>query len=171
METAECGAACLAMVLAAFGRWESLDAVRDSCGASRDGTSAADLVAAADRGERDGVIGQERLQLCAPLLFGAPVGGLDPTAQPAPVGHRGPGGDVVAVDLAADRGHIGHHRPQHIVAGGQLPGKMGEFGVDQPLGRAGEPAELAPLYVLLASDESSYTTGGAFGANGGKGNP
>lgn len=47
METAECGAACLAMVLAAFGRWESLDAVRDSCGASRDGTSAADLVIAA----------------------------------------------------------------------------------------------------------------------------
>lgn len=47
METAECGAACLAMVLAAFGRWESLDAVRDSCGASGDGTSAADILAAA----------------------------------------------------------------------------------------------------------------------------
>ena len=47
MEMAECGAACLAMVLASFGRWETLDAVRDSCGASRDGTSAADLLAAA----------------------------------------------------------------------------------------------------------------------------
>jgi len=57
------------------------------------------------------------------------------------------------------------------VAGGQLPGKMAEFGQDTPLGRAGQPAELAPLYVMLASDESSFTTGGAVGANGGKGNP
>jgi NAD(P)-dependent dehydrogenase (short-subunit alcohol dehydrogenase family) len=57
------------------------------------------------------------------------------------------------------------------VAGGQLPGKMGEFGKQTPLGRAGQPAELAPLYVTLASDESSFTTGGVFGANGGKGNP
>jgi NAD(P)-dependent dehydrogenase (short-subunit alcohol dehydrogenase family) len=57
------------------------------------------------------------------------------------------------------------------VAGGQLPGKMGEFGRETPLGRAGQPAELAPLYVMLASDESSFTTGGVVGANGGKGNP
>ncbi|MFW2831321.1 SDR family oxidoreductase [Sphingomonas sp. ID0503] len=57
------------------------------------------------------------------------------------------------------------------VAGGQLPGTLGEFGQDTPLGRAGQPAELAALYVALASDETSFTTGGAFGANGGKGNP
>jgi NAD(P)-dependent dehydrogenase (short-subunit alcohol dehydrogenase family) len=57
------------------------------------------------------------------------------------------------------------------VAGGQLPGEMGKFGQDTPLGRAGQPAELAPLYVMLASDELSYTTGGAVGANGGKGSP
>ena len=57
------------------------------------------------------------------------------------------------------------------VAGGQLPGTMGKFGQDQPLGRAGQPAELAAHYVLLASGESSYTTGGAVGGNGGKGNP
>ncbi|MCO5089496.1 MAG: cysteine peptidase family C39 domain-containing protein [Bosea sp.] len=47
MEAAECGAACLAMVFAAFGRWEPLDRIRDSCGVSRDGTSAADIVTAA----------------------------------------------------------------------------------------------------------------------------
>jgi ABC-type bacteriocin/lantibiotic exporter with double-glycine peptidase domain len=47
MESAECGAACLAMVLASFGRWESLDAIRDACGVSRDGTSVADIVEAA----------------------------------------------------------------------------------------------------------------------------
>ena len=51
MEAAECGAICLAMVLAAFGRWETLDDIRDSCGVSRDGTSADSLIAAArDRG-------------------------------------------------------------------------------------------------------------------------
>ena len=57
------------------------------------------------------------------------------------------------------------------VAGGQLPGKMGEFGKTQPMGRAGQPVELAAHYVLLASEDSSYTTGGAVGGNGGKGNP
>ena len=55
------------------------------------------------------------------------------------------------------------------VAGGQLPGKMGEFGQDTPLGRAGQPAELAPLYVALASGELSYTDGSVWGANGGTG--
>ena len=55
------------------------------------------------------------------------------------------------------------------VAGGQLPGKMGEFGQNTPLGRAGQPAELASLYVTLADNASSFTTGSAFGANGGTG--
>ena len=57
------------------------------------------------------------------------------------------------------------------VAGGQLPGTLGEFGQDTPLGRAGQPAELAPLYVMLASEEASFSTGTAVGAHGGKGNP
>jgi NAD(P)-dependent dehydrogenase (short-subunit alcohol dehydrogenase family) len=55
------------------------------------------------------------------------------------------------------------------VAGGQLPGQLGEFGQDTPLGRAGQPAELAPLYVALASGDLSYTSGSVFGANGGTG--
>ena len=53
------------------------------------------------------------------------------------------------------------------VAGGQLPGEMYKFGQETPLGRAGQPAELAPLYVMLASGELSYTDGSVFGANGG----
>ncbi len=57
------------------------------------------------------------------------------------------------------------------VAGGQLPGKMGEFGANSPLGRPGQPAELASLYVLLASQEDSYSTGQVFGATGGRGGP
>ena len=55
------------------------------------------------------------------------------------------------------------------VAGGQLPGKMGEFGVATPIGRAGQPAELASLYVTLADPGTSFTTGSVFGANGGTG--
>lgn len=55
------------------------------------------------------------------------------------------------------------------VAGGQLPGKLGEFGQDTPLGRAGQPAELASLYVALAENGASFTTGSVFGANGGTG--
>ena len=57
------------------------------------------------------------------------------------------------------------------VTGGQKPDKLPRFGADTPLGRAGQPAELAPLYVLLASEESSYSTGQVFGAVGGRGGP
>jgi NAD(P)-dependent dehydrogenase (short-subunit alcohol dehydrogenase family) len=55
------------------------------------------------------------------------------------------------------------------VAGGQLPGQMAQFGQDTPLGRAGQPAELAPLYVTLAASGTSFTTGSVFSANGGSG--
>lgn len=55
------------------------------------------------------------------------------------------------------------------VAGGQLPGKLGEFGQDTPLGRAGQPVELAALYVTLADPTVSFTSGSVFGANGGAG--
>lgn len=55
------------------------------------------------------------------------------------------------------------------VAGGQLPGEMDKFGQDTPLGRAGQPAELAGLYVALADPSISFTSGSVFGANGGTG--
>lgn len=57
------------------------------------------------------------------------------------------------------------------VAGGQLPGDMAKFGQNTPLGRAGQPAELAAMYVMLASDEASFSTGTSVGAHGGKGSP
>ncbi len=46
--------------------------------------------------------------------------------------------------------------------------KNAEFGADTPLGRPGQPAELAPLYVFLASEESLYISGEVIGATGGK---
>ncbi len=45
--------------------------------------------------------------------------------------------------------------------------KVGDFGSQTPLGRAGQPAELAPAYVFLASQESSYITGERIGVTGG----
>jgi NAD(P)-dependent dehydrogenase (short-subunit alcohol dehydrogenase family) len=48
------------------------------------------------------------------------------------------------------------------------PDQVKDFGGDTPLGRAGQPKELAPIYVLLASDEASYMTGGAYPVTGGK---
>lgn len=56
-------------------------------------------------------------------------------------------------------------------SGGQAPDKIPTFGASTPLGRPGQPAELAPVYVLLASQESSYATGQVVGASGGDGNP
>ncbi len=55
------------------------------------------------------------------------------------------------------------------VAGGQLPGKLGEFGKKTPLGRAGQPAEFAAIWVALADPTTSFTSGSVFGANGGTG--
>lgn len=55
------------------------------------------------------------------------------------------------------------------VSGGQLPGKLGEFGQDTPMGRAGQPAECAALFVALASDDASFSSGTVFGADGGNG--
>lgn len=53
------------------------------------------------------------------------------------------------------------------VSGGQFTENLPDFGRDTPLKRAGQPVELAGLYVFLASQESSYSTGGVFAATGG----
>jgi NAD(P)-dependent dehydrogenase (short-subunit alcohol dehydrogenase family) len=48
------------------------------------------------------------------------------------------------------------------------PDQVEGFGADTPLGRPGQPAELAPVYVLLASDEASYLTGAGVAVTGGR---
>ncbi|PJJ65071.1 SDR family oxidoreductase [Compostimonas suwonensis] len=49
------------------------------------------------------------------------------------------------------------------------PDKLPSFGQDTPLGRAGQPAELAPAYVFLASSEASYVSGAVLPVTGGRG--
>ncbi len=57
------------------------------------------------------------------------------------------------------------------VSGGASTGKVVTFGATAPLGRPGQPAELAGIYVRLAEDDGSYTTGNIYGAGGGQGQP
>ncbi|MBZ0307348.1 MAG: SDR family oxidoreductase, partial [Anaerolineae bacterium] len=45
--------------------------------------------------------------------------------------------------------------------------KVAKFGSDVPMGRPGQPEEVAPCYVFLASDDSSYITGQVLHPNGG----
>ncbi|HTB97060.1 MAG TPA: SDR family oxidoreductase [Terracidiphilus sp.] len=52
-------------------------------------------------------------------------------------------------------------------SGGQPDKKIPAFGTETPMKRPGQPVEMAPLYVLLASQESSYVTGEVYGATGG----
>jgi NAD(P)-dependent dehydrogenase (short-subunit alcohol dehydrogenase family) len=57
------------------------------------------------------------------------------------------------------------------VTGGQPTEALGSFGEDTPLGRMGQPVEMAPAYVFLASPESSYVVGETLNLNGGMPTP
>ena len=46
--------------------------------------------------------------------------------------------------------------------------KVVKFGENVPLGRPGQPAELAPIYVMLASDEASFVSGARIAVTGGR---
>ena len=54
-------------------------------------------------------------------------------------------------------------------SGGQPDEKVRQFGADTPLGRPGQPVEIAPLYVTLASDACSFTSGQVWCSDGGDG--
>ncbi|WP_031523877.1 SDR family oxidoreductase [Siccibacter colletis] len=54
-------------------------------------------------------------------------------------------------------------------SGGQPQEKVMQFGASAPLGRPGQPAEIAPLYVLMASQESSFSSGQVWCSDGGTG--
>jgi len=57
------------------------------------------------------------------------------------------------------------------VSGGATQEALKSFGGQTPLGRPGQPVELASVYVQLAAADSSYTTGHIYGVSGGSGNP
>ena len=57
------------------------------------------------------------------------------------------------------------------VSGGATQEKLKQFGGDTPLGRPGQPVELASIYVQLAASDASFSTGQVYGAAGGSGQP
>ncbi|MDQ7948277.1 MAG: SDR family oxidoreductase [Pedobacter sp.] len=57
------------------------------------------------------------------------------------------------------------------VSGGATMEKLTTFGKDTPLGRPGQPAELGSIYVQLAANDASFSTGQIYGAAGGAGQP
>ncbi|GGF26429.1 SDR family oxidoreductase [Hymenobacter cavernae] len=57
------------------------------------------------------------------------------------------------------------------VSGGATQEKLKKFGGDTPMGRPGQPVELASIYVQLAASDASYATGQVYGAAGGGGQP
>lgn len=57
------------------------------------------------------------------------------------------------------------------VSGGASPSKLVKFGGQTPMGRPGQPAELASIYVQLAASDASYATGQIYGSTGGAGQP
>jgi NAD(P)-dependent dehydrogenase (short-subunit alcohol dehydrogenase family) len=57
------------------------------------------------------------------------------------------------------------------VSGGASLEKLQQFGSQAPMGRPGQPAELASIYVQLAASDASYATGQIYGAAGGGGQP
>ena len=52
-------------------------------------------------------------------------------------------------------------------SGGSRPEKMAHFGEDTPMGRAGQPNEVAPAFLFLACEDSSYMSGQVLHPNGG----
>lgn len=58
----------------------------------------------------------------------------------------------------------------HLKAGSTIikAEKVESLGADSPMGRAGQPAELAPAYVFLACEDSSYMSGQVLHINGGE---
>jgi NAD(P)-dependent dehydrogenase (short-subunit alcohol dehydrogenase family) len=57
------------------------------------------------------------------------------------------------------------------VSGGASMEKLEKFGGNTPMGRPGQPAELASIYVQLAASDASYATGQVYGSSGGAGQP
>lgn len=80
--------------------------------------------------------------------------------------------DMISPPDHGEKTYVGHGRlagRRALITGGDSG--IGRAAAIASMGRAGQPAELAAVYVLLASSESSYATGQVYGASGGRGDP
>ena len=107
------------------------------------------------------------------LLDLAPVAVSSVTEQVAAAEALLPGPVIDLAQLLAERGIRANAVAPGPVWTPLIPATMPEdkvesFGEQTPLGRAAQPAELAPVYVLLASDEASYVSGARVAVTGGK---
>ena len=110
------------------------------------------------------------------IINTASVQAYNPT--PALLAYAATKGAIVTFSKALAQDAIQRGVRVNIVAPGPIwtplipatmpPDHVAEFGADTPLGRPGQPAELAPVFVFLASQESSYITGEVVGVTGGK---
>src|ERR1700689_1896092 len=73
--------------------------------------------------------------------------------------------------IRVNGGAPGPKRTPLQVSGGPFPEKQQKSGSQTALGRAGMPAELAGIYVLLADNQASFATGQIYGSSGGGGQP
>ena len=100
--------------------------------------------------------------------------GRRPRQQPSPAADANPAHRVAGLaSMLVKKGSRGN-----AVAPGPVwtplipstmpPDKAESFGEETPLGRAGQPADLAGAYVLLASDEGSYMAGAVIPVTGGR---
>ena len=74
----------------------------------------------------------------------------------------------ITVSRSTDSGKEASDLSREVLGATMSPEQVESFGQEVPLKRAGQPAELAPVYVLLASDQGSHISGARYAVTGGR---
>ncbi|HVE08360.1 MAG TPA: SDR family oxidoreductase [Paraburkholderia sp.] len=76
-------------------------------------------------------------------------------------------GRTAAMDPKPDHGEQSYRGSDRLAGKAAIEEKVKEFGKQVPMKRPGQPAEVAPPYVMLAADEASYISGATIAVTGG----